>query len=89
MQSVCLLQNLTLAGLDRDWVVTSTNKDNQGLEFVSSFEHRQYPIYGIQFHPEKNAYEWKETKNNPHTANAIVVAQYFANFFINEGNFQF
>jgi hypothetical protein len=40
----------------------------------------------VQFHPEKNAYEWKKTSNNPHTANAILVQQYFANFFVNEGN---
>jgi gamma-glutamyl hydrolase len=79
---------MTLYGLDRDWVVTSTNKDNQGLEFVSSFEHRQYPIYGVQFHPERNAYEWKVSKINPHSANAIAVGQYFANFLISEGNFQ-
>jgi hypothetical protein len=62
------------------------NNDSQGLEFVSSFEHKKYPIYGVQFHPEKNAFEWKKTNNNPHTANAILVQQYFANFFVNEGN---
>ncbi|PNF43259.1 Gamma-glutamyl hydrolase [Cryptotermes secundus] len=76
--------NLTQAKLDSDWRVTAVNKDTQGLEFVSSFEHKQYPIYGVQFHPEKNAYEWKRTNNNPHTANAILVQQYFANFFVNE-----
>ncbi|GFG38660.1 hypothetical protein Cfor_09243 [Coptotermes formosanus] len=76
--------NLTSAGLDRDWKVTAVNKDSQGLEFVSSFEHKQYPIYGVQFHPEKNAYEWKVANNNPHTASAILIGQYFANFFINE-----
>jgi hypothetical protein len=89
MQSVSLLQNLTSAGLDREWVVTSTNKDYEGLEFVSSFEHKQYPIYGVQFHPEKNAYEWKLTKNIPHASSGIAVGQYFANFLVNEGNFQF
>lgn len=82
----CLLQNLTVAGLDSDWRVTAVNNDSQGLEFISSFEHKQYPIYGVQFHPEKNGYEWKKTNNNPHTANAILVQQYFANFFVNEGN---
>jgi len=87
--SVCLLQNLTLSGLDREWRVTAVNKDRQGLEFVSSFEHKQYPIYGVQFHPEKNAYEWKVTSKIPHTAKAISVGQYFANFFINEGKYQF
>lgn len=76
--------NLTAAGLDSDWRVTTVNNDSQGLEFISSFEHKEFPIYGVQFHPEKNAYEWKKTNNNPHTANAILVQQYFANFFVNE-----
>ena len=89
MPSVSLLQNLTSAGLDRDWRVTAINKDTQGLEFVSSFEHRQYPIYGVQFHPEKNAYEWKVTNKIAHTAGAISAGQYFADFFINEGKFRF
>lgn len=42
-----------------------------------------YPFYAVQFHPEKNLYEWKNIKN-PHTVNAVKVAQYFGNFFVNE-----
>ncbi|XP_069702026.1 gamma-glutamyl hydrolase A-like [Periplaneta americana] len=81
----CLTEeNLTIAGLDRDWQVLSLNKDRLGFEFVSSFEHKRYPIYGVQFHPEKNTYEWNAEKINPHTANAILTEQYFANFFVNE-----
>jgi hypothetical protein len=76
---------MTAAGMDTEWQVTAVNRDSQGLEFVSSFEHKRYPLYGVQFHPEKNAYEWKATNNNPHTSNAILVLQYFANFFVDEG----
>jgi gamma-glutamyl-gamma-aminobutyrate hydrolase PuuD len=76
--------NITSSGLDRDWRVTAVSKDTEGLEFVSSFEHRLYPIYGVQFHPEKNAYEWKVTNKIPHTVSAVSAGQYFANFFINE-----
>lgn len=43
-----------------------------------------YPFYGVQFHPEKNLYEWVRDHNISHTANAIKASQYFANFFINE-----
>lgn len=43
-----------------------------------------YPFYGVQFHPEKNLYEWVRGKNIPHTKDAIKIAQYFATFFINE-----
>lgn len=37
--------------------VLSTNKDRQGVEFVSTIEAFKYPIYGSQWHPEKNTFE--------------------------------
>ena len=63
----------------------SLNHDKNGLEFISTIEHITYPFYGIQFHPEKNIYEWVDGKNIPHGKNATIVSQYFANFFIEEG----
>lgn len=62
----------------------SVNEDWNGLEFISTIEHRRYPFYGVQFHPEKNLYEWVRNKNISHTRNAIQAAQYFADFFVNE-----
>lgn len=62
----------------------SVNKDWNGLEFISTIEHRSYPFYGVQFHPEKNLYEWVRNKNISHSAHAINAAQYFADFFVNE-----
>jgi hypothetical protein len=44
----------------------------------------RYPFYGIQFHPEKNIYEWIRNKNITHTANAIRASQYFSEFFVDE-----
>lgn len=44
----------------------------------------RYPFYGVQFHPEKNLYEWIINRNISHTSNAIRAAQYFANFFVDE-----
>ena len=35
------------------FMVTSTNHDDAGMEFVSSMEARDYPFYGLQWHPEK------------------------------------
>lgn len=65
--------------------VLSTNKDINGSSFVSTFEDKRYPFYGVQWHPEKNNFEWtKEEHNIPHDDEAIQVAQYFANFFIRE-----
>lgn len=37
--------------------VLSTNKDRNGVPFVSTIEAFKYPIYGSQWHPEKNDFE--------------------------------
>lgn len=52
--------------------------------FVNLVFFRSLPFYGIQFHPEKNIYEWVQNKNISHTPNAVKAAQYFADFFVNE-----
>jgi gamma-glutamyl hydrolase len=77
-------KNLTDYNLDKEWTVISVNKDWNGFEFISSIEHKKYPFFGIQFHPEKNLFEWVRNKNISHTPNAIIASQYFANFFVNE-----
>ncbi|XP_046603493.1 chitobiosyldiphosphodolichol beta-mannosyltransferase-like [Neodiprion virginianus] len=64
--------------------VMSVNHDWNGLEFISTIEHVELPFYGIQFHPEKNLYEWVANKNIPHNPEASLASQYFANFFVNE-----
>lgn len=77
-------QNFTRFGLDNDWNVLTINKDKNGLQFISSLESKNYPFYGVQFHPEKNMFEFKSTAKIPHSWNATKVSQYFANFFIEE-----
>ncbi|XP_070505868.1 gamma-glutamyl hydrolase-like [Chironomus tepperi] len=77
-------KNLTTFKIDTDWRVISTNKDWNNFEFISSIEHKRYPFYGVQFHPEKNLYEWVRNKNISHTQNAVLASQYFAQFFVNE-----
>lgn len=37
--------------------VLSTNNDRNGHNFVSTMEAFKYPIFGSQWHPEKNAFE--------------------------------
>ncbi|KAB0796136.1 hypothetical protein PPYR_10197 [Photinus pyralis] len=71
-------------GLEKDWVILSTNRDINGLEFISSYESKHYPFYGVQFHPEKNMFEFKDSLNIPHSKNAVVVSQYLANEFVEE-----
>jgi gamma-glutamyl hydrolase len=38
--------------------ITSTNYDRNGRPFVSTIEAKDYPIYGTQYHPEKNNFEF-------------------------------
>jgi gamma-glutamyl hydrolase len=37
--------------------VLSTNVDREGVEFISTVEGYEYPVYGSQWHPEKNNFE--------------------------------
>jgi gamma-glutamyl hydrolase len=80
----CLtMENFTKFEMEKFWRPLSTNIDQEGLEFLSAMESRDYPIYGTQFHPEKNAYEWApKLPGIPHSREAVNVAQYFAEFFI-------
>ncbi|KAM9312026.1 gamma-glutamyl hydrolase-like [Gastrophryne carolinensis] len=64
--------------------ILSTNQDLKGKEFVSTFEARDYPIYGVQWHPEVNRFQWNSDYAYPHSENAIWISQYLANFFVNE-----
>ncbi|XP_072306557.1 gamma-glutamyl hydrolase-like [Eucyclogobius newberryi] len=62
--------------------VLSTNTDGK-IEFISTWEAYNYPIYGVQWHPEKNAYEWTKP-HYAHSSTAAKVTFYFANFFVDE-----
>lgn len=62
--------------------VLSTNTDGR-VEFVSTFEAYDYPIYGTQWHPEKNAFEWTRPYI-VHTPSAVKTTFYMAEFFVNE-----
>lgn len=35
--------------------ILTINNDKNGRSFVSSIEAKNYPFYGVQFHPEKNS----------------------------------
>lgn len=74
--------------LKNNFNILSINNDKNGIEFISTFESKKYPIYGVMFHPEKNNYEFVNQKplhqNIPHDYQSILVSQYFSNFFVNE-----
>ena len=58
--------------------VISTAFDRNNTEYISLIEAKNYPIYGTQFHPEKNIFEWHSTSAFPHEFDAILVSSYLA-----------
>ncbi|CAK4666219.1 unnamed protein product [Aphanomyces euteiches] len=68
----------------------ATSEDKQGQTYVAAIEAFDYPIYGVQFHPEKIPYEIGDDKTSgsmnlvDHSYEAIVTSQAFAHFFIGE-----
>uniref|UniRef100_A0A3B4A933 folate gamma-glutamyl hydrolase n=1 Tax=Periophthalmus magnuspinnatus TaxID=409849 RepID=A0A3B4A933_9GOBI len=68
--------------LKKFYKVLSTNTDGK-IEFISTWEAYDYPIYGVQWHPEKNPFEWTRP-HYAHSSNAVKASFYFANFFVNE-----
>lgn len=75
-------ENFTSMNLDNFWNPITTNKDTYNLTFISMIEAKDYPFVGLQFHPEKNAYEWEQ--NDPHSWSAIYSARFFYDSFVNE-----
>jgi gamma-glutamyl hydrolase len=81
-------------GLTDHFYVTSTNVDVQGRPFVSTIEPQdpgRLPIYGVQYHPEKNAFEYATYPhtNIPyeainHSSDGIQFALYLAQFFVSK-----
>jgi gamma-glutamyl hydrolase len=76
------------------WNITSINYDVNDRPFVSSVEPihpHLYPLYGVQYHPEKNAFEYTTypDTNIPyesidHTTEGIEFSLYMSNFFVNK-----
>ncbi|CAB1438325.1 unnamed protein product [Pleuronectes platessa] len=69
--------------LQEFYKVLSTNHDGK-LEFISTIEAYQYPIYGLQWHPEKTPFEWIDKPGMIHSTAAIRVSFYSGSFFVSE-----
>lgn len=57
--------------LYNEWRVVAIAKDMKGIEFLAIAEHKKYPFYGVQFHPEKNAFDWSRDINIDHSFEGI------------------
>ena len=67
------------------WDVLSTNVDRDGLPFVSTIEARgSAPAWGVQWHPERNQFEFDTYKNIAHTPSSIRAMQAVAAFLVSQ-----
>lgn len=62
--------------------ILSTMKDRENNEFVAIVEGKNAPIFGVQFHPEKNMFEFMRS-NIPHDSEGVFAMTYLSNFVVN------
>jgi len=64
--------------------VLSTNNDKKGVTFVSTMEAKNYPFYGVQWHPEKIMFEWKPGTEIDHSFDSVELNSWTSRFFVSE-----
>jgi len=47
-------------------------------------EAREYPVYAVQFHPERSLFEWDPSEAIDHSFQTVLIMQQFANSFVYE-----
>lgn len=72
--------------LEKTFTILSTTVDRNGIEYVSTAEHKHYPFYATQWHPEKPPYEFG-MHEIPHSLDAILVSQHLANVFVDKARY--
>ncbi|KAI3769361.1 hypothetical protein L6452_00462 [Arctium lappa] len=68
--------------------ILTTTADENNKVYVSTVQSESYPVTAVQWHPEKNAFEWGLSMI-PHSDDAIQVTQHVANFFVSEARKSF
>nr|KAJ0197480.1 hypothetical protein LSAT_V11C700382170 [Lactuca sativa] len=63
--------------------ILTTSVDENNEVYVSTVQSKSYPVTAVQWHPEKNAFEWGLSMI-PHSDDAVQVTQHAANFFVSE-----
>jgi hypothetical protein len=64
--------------------VTSYGKDRDGQLFIASIEAINYPIYGVQFHPEELPYNQALNNDEVFSSNSIKISQMLGLKFVDE-----
>lgn len=68
----------------KEYQVVATAKDRKGVEFIAAYEHKLYPIYCVQFHPEKSPYVWSDHLDIPRYQASLDLATHYAKMFVSE-----
>eukprot|EP00826_Nyctotherus_ovalis_P065727 TRINITY_DN9668_c0_g6_i1.p1 TRINITY_DN9668_c0_g6~~TRINITY_DN9668_c0_g6_i1.p1 ORF type:complete len:331 (-),score=75.06 TRINITY_DN9668_c0_g6_i1:95-1087(-) len=61
----------------------SKSKDGK-MSYIAAIEAKKYPVYGVQFHPEKNAYKFSPLHVIDHSRESIELTQVMSTFFVEE-----
>ena len=69
--------------LSKYFNILSNSFDKNGNQFVSSIESKKWPIFAVQFHPEKAAFEW-DSSTYSHKYTAITASQLIINQLIDQ-----
>jgi gamma-glutamyl hydrolase len=70
------------AALTDFYVLSSLNTDRAGLPFVSTISARRYPITATQWHPERQAFEWRPNIGLNHDPAVVRAMAWVADFFV-------
>jgi gamma-glutamyl hydrolase len=70
--------------LDAFFTITAKGADDKGKEFVAAMEAKEYPIFTVQYHPERVLSEWKNKTVFSHPEEAVEAILHQGNFFVNE-----
>lgn len=68
----------------KEYDVLAISHDRDDRPMVASIEHKKYPIYSHQYHPEKNEFIWVDSMPIPHSKMAIKLVQFYSEFFVSE-----
>ncbi|KAL8269494.1 hypothetical protein Esti_006580 [Eimeria stiedai] len=70
------------ANLTKDFLLLSTAElpSEQPIEIVAAVEHKRYPFFGMQYHPEKALYEHCPKSRIPHFFLSVLPSLYLAAF---------
>lgn len=82
LNSYCLVPKKgNIYKLRQHWMLLTTSRAD-GVKFITAIESKIHKVWAVQFYPEKTVFEWGRNYN--HDPDAILVGQYFANFFVDQ-----